>query len=546
MLNEGNELSAPPTSELASFERLGERMVEGHLSYADLEARLREGSERFSQPQRQALVTGFIRGAVKPDSLLSAQDAYEVAYQVGPIVFNGNFTAEVREPLLRKLAAEAGGYRGERIDGFLKGKKDEAALTRIAELVVERNPKLALDLYCGTDRAGFMRHAIELHGNNPEYRDLIVHCMTALEDTTGLANLARTQLLENHGFAIPILYKHGTTEDLRLIATTLADKSIREAYQAGKRLIAQKEPSAEDLTLFAQLRTRLIQENPHAAEEEFRKWEERGYSKRWVYTDVSGMVDVGRSYLAKGDPLSAAEAFAKAEYDGPEIEQAGLLLLKQKIDPWRLGTESDRSRTTLAQNAMKRAAPTYFRRGGDVTQAHVYLPEDVPDATKRKLGLKLIEASSQSREENAREYRLQAAYGRFMAIGKKSRKDRQALEQLRTQLIDLDKHGFSGSHFARHQDEEGMRLYLKRKAQCHPNQAYEVAQHLGNLEVMQAMRENLIARRELHEAAKTFSEAQDAVGLQLVRERRTPPGIDVSLADYFLGPLEVKADDKRR
>lgn len=530
-------------------------MVENGLSYHDLEARLRDdanhlkGGHSLTPLQRQTLVSGFIQAAVATDSHFSATEAYNLAYQVGPLLFNGDFS-EVRRELLQKLA-ERTSYDSREVLEFLNNKKDQSAIIEIAELRAEIDPELALSWYKGAERRAFLHRIVELHQGNPKHRNLIVQSLTELGDTEGLLTFARRELSKDYGFATNILSTKGTVDDLRLIATTLENEAPSTAYRAARTLRGAKEKTPEDDALYLRLRAQLIQNHPDAAEKEFKRDEKKypSYGSREEYvtvcTDSEGMEAVAMRYLELEKPIQALEAFSLIKQDGPEIDQAGLMLFKQKVDPSQLDNQYYWKRKCLIQAALQRAAVTYFRQGGDPLQVNAYIPINVGDEINRDLGKALADTPPEKPSDHLRSYRLETAYRRIRALGQREAQDDALLTQLRENLLQEDLYGFGANLFMAHEDEVGMRLFIERRAAQNPGSAYETACHLGDLELVNQMRKALIAHEDLRGAARVFSKAQDLKGLDMVRTQRTPAGLEPAIADYFLGKLELEKDDKK-
>jgi hypothetical protein len=486
------------------YENLGKQMVEFRVGVSDLENKVNQltAQGKIKDQDARDLVTGFVDEALKEDC--SPATVYSLVHGFARWLYNGDFST-VRNQILENMAKTGKGIN------VLRERGDEQGMQTVAKLAMETNPSVAFDLYKGEGRNDLLRQIADKYAKDWTNRETVQLCLRELDDTDGLRQHAITFIEKDTEYSVGILKRLDTDQDYRTIVAHLAKTNLEKAYDFALNI---QVPTQEDKTAFENIRKQLINKMPEHAVSKFLRYKQswQGTGTR-VCTDTEGMIAAGKRLLEQHKIFEAADAFTHAEYEGPELLDIGLELLKM----YKKEGSYDRGKYKDVKQIMAKAAPAFIEKSPETVDS---ILDDCKDDTKRKLGIALAKRGMGI-----------AAYRRIIEIKDKTPADISLIGSLRQELLSNIEE--SRYLFAQHDDAEGMRMFVECAKEKHPEYAYYNAVCLKDESLISPLREAIIAKSGLRSALLDFAHQKDKTGVKIVLER-IAQGVDSQTVDYLL------------
>jgi hypothetical protein len=511
---------------MGAFEGFGEQLVQFDIGISGLESRVNKltRERKITDANAKALVTGFIDAAIKAKK--SPGKIYGMVTGFARWLHNGSHEI-ILQRIYRNMAET-----GEGID-VLQQAGDEQGIQIVAELAWEKHPTLTIDHYKGANRNELLRKIAE-HNFNAKEIGRTKLCLTELKDIIGLRRHALARLEDHFDYAEGILKEHGTDDDVRAVVKFLQKRDRKSAYGLDPNdyvfaydwAMRIKNPTAEDTAMIGKLKAVLIEKSPEKAISRFWKedntrvsdWPHPGRPMR-ICTDKEGVIAAGKRLLETDAPLDALGAFESVKYDGPEIIEAGIKVIKQyyEKDPNRYNVYE--GHMDGMRQAAKKAIPAYLAAGGSILAVQCMIgSKTCGDDLNRRIGNELIRKDASD------------AYERFMAVKDKTPDDNARIAELRKKMVDTDRGTYL---FEDHNDLEGMRMHLNAIRSKQPDGAYKIALKLKDAQLAGELRQEILNKMKPDYALSTFKEAKDEIGIQMVRDK-IGQGIDPGIIDTLV------------
>jgi hypothetical protein len=505
-------------ADFKEYEAFGKQLADLEVSSKDLENRINGLGHVVDDKAIKALVTGYV------DGLLGKQyherESYELVHGFARFLYNGDFQ-DVRGRVLNNFAKQALRNKEDSdLLEFLRKKNDTAALAIIAEKVLDTNPELTERLYREENRPAILQKIIDTHRSSKQWKETVSYCMTELKDTEGMLALAREHI-NDVAFAQHIFERNSATrDDWTLAANTWQDKNIAAAYYAVTKACWAHPRPKEVEQLRDELKQQFISKEPLAAMQAFK--DENRFNR-----DKDALTAIGKQLMAKGEYSSALDAFAAAEYEGPEFNTMGLEKLKMYAkDPKKNLKSYDYERFV---GLMHKAAPAYFEQGGSPSIASDFIhAEGTPDALNRKLAYALAGLPKKKDSWNAHN-----AYARLITVKEKTAKDEQVLDTLRGRMI-AGEISYADSVFIGHKDHKALQMMLEKRKDLDDEHQYNIARELNDNALLEKTRTAIVNAGVQH-ALYVFGQAKDDAGITYAR-KHIAHGVDMSLVDKILPP----------
>ncbi len=504
---------------LEQFEAFGKQLVELDVSANDLETRINGLGHKIEDKEIKAMVTGFVDRLLEKE--FHEKESYELVHGFARFLYNGDFK-DVRKRVLDNIAKRSAKIAAdERYDiellRWLKEKQDTDALATIAESMLNTNPAVTYTWHPGGEnRPAILRKIVQTHQTNKKWREVVASCLHELEDKDGTRALAKEYLDKDIAFAWKLLEKHGTSDDWMLAANAWKNKDIGSAYHASVKARDAYPHPQEAEQLRDQLKERFIREQPAKAFEIFNKRERYEQDKK-------ALLLIAKLFLEKGKLEDALVTFSAAEYNGPEVNNIGLTMLK------RLEKDKKPSRQTYKpfERAMREVALSYFENGGKVEIAAQYIYERAhDDDLRRKLGYAFAKLPPKKGSNHAAQ-----AYIRLIQLERKNPQDERLLDQLRERMV-ADESSHHTSTFIGYHDQKGLQLVLAKRKDLHDQTVYDIARALNDAQLLEKTRRAIVAEGARH-ALDMFEREKDDVGIRYAREH-IGHGVDLTLVDKIL------------
>jgi len=504
---------------MPDYQTLGKQMVHFGVGTDGLENKVNRLTAEGKIPDSDAkdLVTGYVNEALASKHV-SAKAVYSLVQGFARWLYNGDYPT-VLHKIYAKIAANGN------ID-FLREKNDTQGVQTVAKLAWEKNPELTLEYYKGADKNDLLRQIANHHADDYKAIGIVKRCLEALEDKQGLRQHAMKYFGQAEDLSVGILQELNTDEDFRTIVKHFSGTNPTKAYDFALQI---KDKTDEDKAVFSRVKEEMIQKEPETAARKF--WEHdpkcwRAESRRC--TDQEGMIAAGKELVRQHKLVEAVDAFSIAEYQGDDVLELGLLLLKRYE---RVGFFSHREfKQSRVIDVMVKAVPAYLDKSPAKSAIKVngLLGTECGEEVKRKLGISLAKCDLPSK-----------AYDRMMDIKDKTAEDLVLIEELRKKVLhDIDQARYI---FMQHGDKKGMRMFVKHAKATHTEYAYDNAFWLGDESLANPLRETLIAQKGIRYALMTFSNIKDEKGIKMVHEK-LGQGIDEQTLDFLLD-LEPKKKD---